>query len=191
MVEVLGGDYESCKNMIWKLALSRYNKNKKRRPDVEFDDVLGEAMTIYTECLHNFDGSKGMKFSTYLYQNLLGRLADYYKFGIREMIHYEDMNLKDGDSDVDSKRYEDNIISCDYSISDSNKELMAAAKEELSYEGYQVFKYIISREWENARQKCAPRNSYIHKKFGYSHEIVESIMSEIGQFWNRQGWMIA
>ena len=189
MKEILGGDYESCKNMIWKLALNCYNKNKKRRPDVQFDDILSEAMIIYTECLEKFNGSKGMKFSTYLYQNLLGRLADYYKFGIREIIHYEDMNLKD--SDTDDKRYEDGITSCNYDISNSSKELMDLAKEELSYEGFQVFKYIVSREWENARQRCYPRESYIRKRFGYSAEIVQSIMSEISHFWNNVGYAVA
>ena len=184
-----GGDYESCKNMIWKLALDRFNKNKKRRPDVEFDDVLGEAMMIYTNCLENFDGNKGMKFTTYLYQNLVGRLVDYYKFGMREFSHYEDMNFKD-DSGKD-KRYEDNIESCNYDISSQTNELMITAKEELSYEGFQVFKYIIGREWENARQKCYPRNAYMCKRFGYTPEIMESIMSEIRHFWNKIGYAVA
>ncbi len=189
MKEILGGDYESCKNMIWKLALDRFNKNKKRRPDVEFDDVLGEAMCIYSQCLENFNGNKGMKFTTYLYQNLLGRLADFYDFSMREMSHYEDMNFTD-DSGKD-KRYEDNIVSCNYDVSESTKELIQIAKEELSYEGFQVFKYIISREWENSRQKCYPRNSYICKRFGYSPEITQSIMSEISHFWNKIGWQVA
>ncbi len=189
MKEIVGGDYESCKNMIWKLALERFNKNRKRRPDVEFDDVLGEAMCIYSLCLQTYEGNKGMKFTTYLYQNLLGRLADYYDFGIRELNHYEDLNFTD-DSGKD-KRYEDNLVSPDYNVSDSTKELIQAAKEELSYEGFQVFKYIISREWENSRQKCYPRNSYICKRFGYSPEITQSIMSEISHFWNKIGWQVA
>lgn len=189
MREVEGGDYESCKNMIWKLALERFNKNKKRRPDVEFDDVLGEAMSIYTMCLENYDGKKGMKFTTYLYQNLVGRLVDFYRFGMREFIHYEDMNF-DNDTSKE-KRYEDNIESRDYDIDDFTKELLRVAKEELSFEGYQVLQYIISRDWENSRQKQYPRNAYITHRFGYSPEIVESILSEIKHFWNNIGWMVA
>ena len=139
-MEIMGGDYESCKNMIYKLAKERFNLNKKNRPDVEFDDVLGEAYCIYSYCLVNYKGNKGMKFTTYLYQNLLSRLRDYYLRTLKPISHYEDINLVGKDGSV--KRYEENIASPNYEI--DNEVLFKTAKEELSYEGFIVFKYIFT-----------------------------------------------
>lgn len=186
-MEIMGGDFESCKNMIYKMALDRYNQNKKRRPDVEFDDVLGEAYCIYSYCLANYKGNKGMKFTTYLYQNLLSRLRDYYLRTLKPISHYEDINLVGKDGSV--KRYEENISSPDYDI--DNEELFQTAKEELSYEGFVVFKYIVRREWEVGKRRMFPTNSGLAKHFGYSIDIINSIMCEIKQFWNKTGWQVA
>lgn len=187
METIKGGDYESCKNMIWKLALDRYNKVRGKRPDLEFDDILAEGMCIYSTCLTNFDGSKGMKFSTYLYMNLLARLRDYTQFAMRQFKSYEDFNMLEKDGV--EKRYEDLIVSKQYDL--NNDDLMDSAKEELSYEAFQVFKYILSREWENVRQKQKPTPAYIAKHFGYSRELVDSVLYEIRCFWNNTGWQVA
>ena len=177
--------FESVKNMIWKLALERFSKEK--RPDMEFDDVLAEAYWIYSMCLANFDEGKGMKFTTYLYQNLKARLRDYYRGKMKPLIRYEEFNVEGKDGSV--KSYEDSLVSPDYNMNDV--ELMQSAKEELSYEAFQVFKYILSREWESPRQKVKPTNACLAKHFGYTMELIESIMEEIGEFWNRTGWMVA
>ena len=135
-MDITGGDYESCKNMIWKLALQRYNAMRRSRPDVDFDDVLGEGMLIYCRCLKEYDSGKGMKFSTYLFQNLRGRLSDFYKFSVKKMDRYEDWNDKGSDGlDEESRRFEDTIVSPDYDISKRTDELLKEAKKELSYEG--------------------------------------------------------
>ncbi len=182
-------DFESCKNMIYKLALSTWNKNKGKRPDVQFDDVYSEGQLIYAQCLQSFSGSKGTKFTTYLYQNLLGRLNDYYKCTMKKIRHYEDYASSQRHSGTDENTYECTIESCDYNL--DNNELLITAKEELSYEGFQVFKYIISRDWENSHAKLKPSVKSICQKFGYTPEIVDSIMGEIKSFWNRIGYAVA
>ena len=101
-------DFESCKNMIYKLALTAYRTHSSRK-DVQFDDVHSEAMLIYAMCLKNYDASKGMKFTTYLYTNLKGRLNDFYRCTMKPIEHYEDMNDYDSRRHVEI-RYEDNII---------------------------------------------------------------------------------
>lgn len=186
-MEIQGGDYESVKNMIWKLALERYQKESRKRPDLEFDDILAEGMCIYSTCLTTYKEGKGMKFSTYLYQNLYARLRDYCQFTMRKYHHYEDFNLVGRDGSV--KQYEETIVSPDYNL--NNEELLAAAKEELSYEAIQVFKYILSRQWEGTRQKTKPTDAYLAKHFGYSPELVQSVMYEIKMFWNNIGWCVA
>jgi len=186
-MEIKGGDYESVKNMIYKLALERYNTIRRKRPDLEFDDLLGEAMCIYSQCLTTFKNSKGMKFTTYLYMNLYQRLIDYTMFTMREIKSYEDFNFVGKDGSV--KSYEESIVSPEYEI--SNEDLFKAAKEELSYEGFIVFKYIVNREWEVGRRRMFPTNSSLAKHFGYSEDIINSIMCELRQFWNKTGWLVA
>jgi len=186
-MEIKGGDYESVKNMIYKLTLERYNKIRRKRPDLEFDDLLGEAMCIYSQCLTTFKNSKGMKFTTYLYMNLYQRLIDYTMFTMREIKSYEDFNFVGKDGSV--KSYEESIVSPEYEI--SNEDLFKAAKEELSYEGFIVFKYIVNREWEVGRRRMFPTNSSLAKHFGYNEDIINSIMCELRQFWNKTGWLVA
>ena len=189
MQEIKGGDYESCKNMIYKLALDRYNLMKKKRADVEFDDVLSEAMYIYSLCLTTYKNGKGMKFSTYLYQNLLARLRDYYKFTFKRFYNYEDMNFVDKEGET--SRYEDNIISRKYEIDEYSQELIKVAEKELSYEAIVVLKYILSMKWQSAKVKNFPSNIRLANHFGYSMGLTESIMGEIKRFWSNIGWQVA
>ena len=185
-MEIIGGDYESCKNMIWKLALDRYNLVKKTRPDIQFDDLLGEGMLVYSTCLTTFKGNKGMKFSTYLYQNLIARLRDYCNHTMRKIEHYEDFNSKT--KEQDTVRFENRIAAKEES---DEEELFALAEEELSYEAFCIFKYIVSREWETPHHRKRPNTQQIARAFGYREEIIDSVMSEIRAFWNKSGWMVA
>lgn len=182
-------DFESCKNMIYKLALSTWKKKRFERPDVQFDDVYAEGQLIYAQCLQSYSGSKGTKFTTFLFQNLMGRLEDYYKCTMKEISHYEDFATNAKHNGTEDNSYESTIESRNYNIDDN--ELMVVAKEELSYEGYQVLKYIISQEWVNAHAKARPNTLSISRKFGYTPAIVDSVMGEIKSFWNRIGYAVA
>lgn len=187
--ELNNTDFESCKNMIYKLSLRMYNSKKSKRPDIQFDDVYAEGQLIYVQCLQSYTGNKGCKFTTYLYQNLVGRLAAMYKCTLKPMSHYEDLNFGEASGDDREISFESRLESCNYNIDDND--LLITAKEELSYEGYQVLKFIISRDWEHAHAKAQPSIGQICRKFGYSQNIVESIMGEIKQFWNRTGYAVA
>ena len=188
-MEIKGGDFESCKNMIYKLSRNVYKQAKTvyHRDDLEFEDILNEGFLIYSMCLKSFKNNKSNKFTTYLYTNLWGRLNDYCRVTMKQISHYEDLNFvgKDGAT----RRYEESINSLDYEI--NNKELYELAKEELSYEGFTVFKYIVRREWEVGNRRAFPTNSVLAKHFGYSIDIINSVMGEIKQFWNKTGWQVA
>ena len=190
-MEIAGGDYESCKNMIYKLALERFNINKKNRTDVEFDDVLSEAYCIYAQCLTTFEGDKGMKFTTYLYQNLVARLRDYYEHSHKKLLHYEDFNFSNNHSGNDTFRFEDNLVSPDYNIDLMNNELLELAEKELSYEAIVTLKYILSRKWETKTKRTFPKNSVLANRLGYTPEIMDSIMNELKSFWNNKGVFVA
>lgn len=184
-------DFEKYANMIYKLALREYHGRKAERPDVQFDDVYSEGLMIYTMCLKEYDGSKGMKFSTYLYQNLWARLADFYKCGLKPISHYEDFSNANRVKDTKHSSFEETLTADNYEIDERTKDLIDVAKEELSYEGFQVFKYIISYEWLGKKAKIKPSVKSISQKFGYEPVIVDSIMAEIKQFWNKEGWKVA
>ena len=184
-------EFEKYANMIYKLALREYHGRKAERPDIQFDDVYSEGLLIYTMCLKEYNSNKGMKFSTYLYQNLWARLADFYKCGLKEIKHYEDLQsgkYTDGNKPV---RFEDTLTADNYEIDEKTKDLIESAREYLSYEGFQVFKYIISYEWVGKKAKVKPNVKSISQKFGYSPMIIDSIMGEIKQFWNKEGWKVA
>jgi len=175
-------NFSGCKNMIYKLALNRWSKMRHNRPDVEFDDVLAEAYLIYAWCLKNFQDDKNTKFSTYLYIQLRGRLADYYDATYKVMDLYE--NIVENNEDEDD--YESNIVSKNYDLSDETNEIYESGKECLSYEGYEVLKYILSREWENEKKHNYPNVGQISSKLGYPRDVVLSAMGEIKTFWMKR-----
>ena len=175
---------DNCKNMIYKLAMDRWFRMKKNRPEVEFDDVLSEAYLIYAWCLQNYDNSKNTKFTTYLYMQLRGRLCDYYNFTFSYMDLYENYAIKSDSFDDNS--YEDLIVSGNYELDEETEDLYVLAKEELSFEANEVLGYILSRDWENSQRHCGPSIGQICKKFGYPRQVVESVMGEIGAFWRKR-----
>lgn len=175
-------NFNGCKPMIYKLALSRWSRMKHNRPDVEFDDVLAEAYMIYAWCLKNFQNDKGTKFSTYLYLQLRGRLADYYNVTYKVMDLYE--NIVENNEDNDN--YEDNIVSKDYDLSEETDEIMESALNDLSYEAFVVLKYILGRTWESKVRHSCPSIGQMTKHIGFSRETIDSAMSEIKSFWQKR-----
>ena len=176
--------FENCRNLIYKLTFARWRVMKASRADVEFEDLLSEAYFIYAWCLENYKSDKNSKFTTYLYIQLRGRLKDYYNFAMRSMYLYEDA-LHEPYPETDIDCYEDSILSKEYDMDKSVEAMLSDAKVLLSYEAYGVLKYILSREWESKSRRTSPKTSQISKKFGYSKEIVESIMGEIRRFWKK------
>ena len=179
-----GTDFESCKNMIYKLVDRKYHQMKFQRPDIQFDDLMSEGYLIYSWCLKNYKGNKGTKFSTFLYQNLLGRLKDFYNCTLKPITHYEDMNFDDDDD----SRYENRL---EYDYQSDNSELMEVAKDKLSYEGYKVFEYIVSCKWHNAGNRTNPSEAVIAHNVGLPRIVVSSVMGEIKEFWNKIGYAVA
>ena len=178
-------DFESCKKMIYKLVDRKYHKMKFKRPDVQFDDLMSEGFLIYSMCLANYKGDKSAKFTTYLYTNLVGRLDDYYHCTMKKIVHYEDFNLNDSD---DEERFENQLVS-NYDL--NNSDLLVCAKENLSYEAYKVFEFIVSCKWQNAGNRSNPSDAVIAKAIGLPRIVVSSVMGEIKQFWNKTGYAVA
>lgn len=176
-------DMKMYENLVYKLALDRYNKMHNTRKDVELDDVVGEAWWVYSWCLKNYQAGKGMKFSTYLYMQIRGRLADFYKIQSKPMNLYSDMNIM---SEGEEKEYIETIPK-DYS--DHSKigyEILEEAKEELSYEGYITLAYILSRKWQSRPTIRKPTPAALKKGTGYPPEVLQSILGEIKGYFKKK-----
>lgn len=174
---------KECKNMIYKLVNNQWDKLQKcKRADIEFEDLEGEAWWIYSWCLQNYKEGKGTKFTTYLYQQLKGRLHDYCKVTMKPITRYPIIDEENED------KFEEMIVS--HEVPDC-KELYDEADEYLSYEAKTVLKYIVSREWENENHKKMPCKSQIKEFTGFSNGLVSDIMSELKTFWNEHGYMVA
>jgi len=171
--------FDQYKNLIYSLVRERWQKQRYSRPDVSFDDLLSEGYYIYSWCLNHYDGSKNAKFITYLYIQLKGRLVDYYKITHKKVNLYEDCATDDAKSDFESC-----LNSLDYKLGEDNT-LYKDAEEQLSYEGNQVFRYLLSCKWMNDGRRKKPSYGQINEKFGYPYEVIDSIMGEIRMFWNK------
>lgn len=175
--------FDNCKNIIKKLVGERYQRMRISRPDVDFEDLLSEGYAIYAWCLQNFNDSKNMKFTSYLYMNLKGRLADYYKCTVKPINLYEDYRYTQ--KEVVDDTFEENIVSKPYDLSSEVSSIYSEAEENLSYEANLVLKYILSRDWESATRRTAPSLAQIRKRFGFTQEVVDSVMGEIKSYWKK------
>ena len=173
---------ESVRRMVYKFVNHQWKWCvANRRDDIEFEDLEGEAWWVYSWCLSNFDGKKGMKFETYLYMNLKSRLKDYCTVTMKPISRYP---LYSDDDDGD--KFEESIAADSRNGDAENAELMADAKEWLSYEGYRVFEYIVSREWECRGHSTKPSSLQIRNKTGFPSIVVDDAMSEIREFWQER-----
>ena len=173
--------FDDYKNMLWKLALARYNTMHNLRRDMEFDDVLSQAYLIYAWCIQNFKEGKGMKFSTYLYMQVRGRLADYYNHNLKPMTLYEDFSMEDDEDGFEV------TLTKDYTSSNGRVlDLLDDAEKELSWEAMTTLRYLMSNKWRNLRSGKCPRNSQLTKALGYPPEVLDSVMGEIRGFLKRR-----
>ena len=176
--------FNTCKNMIYSLVLERFKKMKHSRPDVSFEDLLSEGYYVYSWCLNNYTEKKNTKFTTYLYLQMRQRLLDYYFSTHKIFGLYEDVLIND--KEKENHTYESAIVSKDYNISKTSEELIQEAKKELSYDAYQVFDYILGREWETKNNRKTVYKKQIIKHFGFPEDIGDSIWNELTNFWSKK-----
>lgn len=172
------------RDMVYKFVNRQWKICKEsRREDIEFEDIEGEAWWVYAHCLRNFDAKKGMKFSTYLYQNLHSRLRDYCKVTMKPITSYPIF-----DEDDNGDTFEERLRAREES---DITPFMAEAKEKLSYEAYKVLEYIVGWQWISEFHKTKPSLSQISSVTGFPSIVVNDAMSEIKMFWNDVGYKVA
>lgn len=142
-----------------------------------YEDVEAQAFLIYCETLERYDVSSGVQFITFLYVRLKS-LGDYCKAEIRK-------NDREGISvyDVEIDERPENL---------KIKDFLAAAREMLSIEAYDVLRWLVSFEWndENRVYSCKPTVARVMRKFHYSRQKSVKVWNEIRTFWNGDGFAL-
>ena len=175
-------DFKKVENIIFCLAHKYANGWK-----VDFDDMVEIGYEYYAWCLNNFDNSKNMKFSTYLYMQINARMKD----EIDRMKKQIDILYEDIKSPVDEKlRFEDLLKAKDVLSGDYAKELLAQAKKEISYEAHIILTWLLSYKWLR-KGHTSPTQLFCQRETGLSKVSVETGFNEIKHWWLNSGWKIS
>jgi len=149
-------NYKDYKNLILKAAWEKKNKY----PHLEIDDLIGEGNLIFVKCINNFDNSKNIKFSTYLYKCLVFGLNNYVK--VQNNWHRKT---------VDEKVLKFIPKNCDFKFF------------ELSEDSKKLIKFInnFPEGLKSKKKKITKQTlSYImHNNCHYAHKEIKSIFAEI------------
>lgn len=170
-------DYQKLIQKQAHAASSRYN--------VEYEDMEAQGYLIYCECVQNYDITKS-SFTTYLYINLAGRLADYAITTIRQ----RGMNLHDmlnHGVDEDDIIDENNCILL--SVSDSHvtmDDILDHARDNLSHDSYTIFEWILNRTWERKGRRKPSIHSAM-EVFGWKRTKMQRCWDECRAFWISEG----
>lgn len=151
---------------------------------VDYEEMESQGFLIYCECLEKFDSTRA-GFTTYLYVQL-GRLRDFARTWHRTSgVLMQDYFSRGNEED--EVEYEKNIEARE--SSPMVWELLEGAKTELSNAAYEVFEWIVLRDWEKPRVKV-PNVRIAAKKFQKTLEEMEAIWDECGDYWNERGFKL-
>lgn len=96
--------YNSVEGLIVKHTTAVYTMSQGR---LEFEDLLSEAKIIFMKTLHNYDATRGAKFSTILSTCLKNRLYDILK--VQSKRYYRETASPMENSDEEDKLFENAI----------------------------------------------------------------------------------
>lgn len=175
-------EFQEVEKIIYFLA-HKYSTSKK----VDFDDMVEVGYEYYVWCLNNFDSTKKMKFSTYLYMQINARMAD----EINKMKKQVDILYEGIKSSTDDKlRFED-LLKAKDSFNDSYKnQVLLEAKKDLSYEAYLILDWLLSFKWCR-KGHTNPTKLFCQRETGLSKVSVETGYEEIKRWWMNDGWKIS
>jgi len=146
-----------------------------RRFNIDFDELKSQGFEIFCIAKRDFDPSRAL-FSTYLHRNLYGRLNDYCKCAI-----------KDNDHEIIDEELTFEVAS---SINPIGINLLRNYAEKiLTKEGYEMFNWVVSRDWEHKKCKKPDQLDARIEFCGIKKWSVEQffeVWTEIRYFWTGQ-----
>jgi len=158
--------FEKFTNMIDKKAWE-----VSKSTGVEFEELQAQGALIYLYCLNKFDVSKA-SFSTFLCLSL-NRL---YEFAY----YFRDRNRDDTLSEIAENSLESR------KNNPTLKEVLEAAKETLTEDGYRLIDWILNRSWD-FQGKNKPCLAMAMRNFGWNRDYSKSVWNECKIWWNKVG----
>jgi hypothetical protein len=143
---------------------------------VEYLDLEEEGFFIYCMTLVRFNPEKA-SFSTYLWQNLSGRLSLY----CRQKIAIEGLDNFD-------EPFEKFIDLWEAKESPSVEQFLQYAYDYLSPVAYNILLWILDNQLIESRSKKNPSLIKIAKMFNMSLEMLKTYWQELFDFWNMRGF---
>ena len=115
-----------------------------KRYGMERRDLEVQGYLIYCSTLEKFDPAKGAKFNTYLTHRLNGLLGDYCK--ATKQKEHQCESIDDVVTTDSTKTHLDDLAA--KSTTPTIDDLLHYAKGCLSDDGYSVFQWVLSRQWD-------------------------------------------
>jgi DNA-directed RNA polymerase specialized sigma24 family protein len=149
---------------------------------MEYADIEAQGFLIYCMAIQNYHKKKA-SFSTYLYINLNGRLRDYCdrkKAKEGQESGFEDILKSDLIENINS----DFLPARKHGI--TLKECLECANKYLSSDAYEIFSWLLSRQWED-RESVSLFTKALYLFSGvwkWNTERVHIAWAEIGDFWH-------
>lgn len=180
----MDGMFKKYVDLIRSRAWEYHNKT-----GVEYSELESQGYLIYCECLEKYDILKA-GFSTYLYIQL-NRLGDFARTYIRQkgclIEDTETSDLKRSDKIVSySYKDEDKIDILNRESSETQKNLLKFAKDNLSLDAYSLLYWIVKRSWDNFHIN-KPSIRIMCEKLNWERERVMKAFNECKDFWNNKG----
>jgi len=176
---------DMVRNRSWKYA---------KAFNVDYEDVEAEGFKIYCICLSKHNPAKA-SFSTYLYRNLEGRLADYCEIFVnRTYLDNLDADAQHLRTVMETQMICDSaqnsrlcIEGVEKDYEPSRKRMLENAKQYLSPFCFSVLVYILENSFKPGSQR-KPTVKRLAKAMGFDVSSVEKAWQELGSYWQERGY---
>jgi hypothetical protein len=143
---------------------------------IEYAEVEAQGFLIYCMSVEQFNSSKA-SFSTYLFQNLSGRLRDF-------CVQYTRKTVKDNQ---DTDESIDTIETLPAKTELNQEEFLEYSEMFLSPIAFKVLSWIVSFTWNKPGSGKKIHIAQIRRVFDLDLRYAKQIWAELGEFWQNKG----
>lgn len=181
--------YRQCEGLI----ASRVEDVLSRKPYLDRDELKSIANSIFCDACRNFDGSKGAKFTTYLYKKLSNLEQESRRVlvpdglgGYTSAINIDDFSVSDSfEVHIDNVILPASIAYTERMADDGHSELFAHCDKVLSAESAKVVRDIVDGELDPKYRK----GTALHDK-RYSGNCVMNAKRLWLRRYRNMGWTV-
>ena len=157
-----------------------------RKFNLDYEDVEAQGFLIYCIALEKHDPLKA-SFSTYLYQNLTGRLQDYceqYYSHVSKDINSVDLRFE---TELDMVMIDKLDLLPARSTEPTLEQFMDYAEHYLSSFTFSILKWIVHDRLSGFQSQKNPSLIAMSKKLNIDIDVLKKAWEELGTFWNLRG----